>query len=297
MAIKWVQTATGQWVKSDDGMPEDHATSGDDRGPNGLVMGQPYDPKGGAINQKPSSNTNPGGLSGYHANKEAVRRLWNDAATKNHVAAAVADPYALNREAEMATRAQQLAVIERAKSAGMGYGPSAAGAMSRAGTDAALRAQMGVKGVRAGLAGGSAAHSSNALGTAAMAASDQQNAWKSLASNAFGARSSDLGAATEQAKMDHAHALANATFGQQATIANQGADLAGIGNRINAARQFGGIVADNKAADTGTFGFDLDRERQRTKQAQQAQNDSDARMAEYLKYVGTLLSLGAGAGV
>jgi hypothetical protein len=253
MAKRYGYNAAGQYIEFDDGANTDHGTY------DPTYNYQPNGPAGTPLPQtaqgiSPSTAGAGGGVPGYgalphyNANKEAARLLWADSANQNQMTAAVAAPVSIDRSVEMQSRQRQMAMLAALQGQAAGGGPSVANAMSLEGKDAAIRAQMGAGGLRSGLAGGMGAHGANALSTAGARAGEQQAAWGALGNAAYGVRGADIQGDTEAARLAQQMALANAGFGQQASIANQQAQLAAVANRNAAAQQYGGIVQDNRTA-------------------------------------------------
>lgn len=281
MAGRFAYNAAGQRVWIEDGAVGGYVDPGSYNG-GGLVMGS------GTV--KPGAKANEGGLSNYYDNMEAARRLWDDAANPNQMAAAQAGPVSIGRTNELATREQQMALLAQLQGQAAGGGPSVAAGMNREGMDAATRAQMGSRaGWRAGLAAGAPAMSNVALGSAAMKAGEQQGAWNALGGAAFGVRGADAMAATEEAKLYQQMQLANAGFKQQANISNQNAQLGALANRGASAQQYGGLVGANRDARTQSWGLGIEEERTDKTQKQAHQDRSDAQMSGFINTAAKML--------
>lgn len=286
---RWVYLPNGQQAWVDDGAAENSGPhTSDPGGVGGLEFGNPAGSKG---------NPNAGGLKDYGAHLEAARLLWSDADNRNQITASTASPVTINRDAEMAARNKQTAMLDAFKVRAAGGGPSVADALAVEGRDATLRAQMGVPrtggglGLRAAIGGGATAYSQGALGTAAMKSAEQQDAWKTLGQAAFGVRGADITGATEQAKLSQQLSTANAELAQRAALANQGADLNRLANRAAAARAYGGVVGANRAARTSTFGQNLEEDRNKMAADQQHQDASNRKVGSFINTVGTLFAV------
>lgn len=272
MAGRFVYNAAGQKVWVEDGAAE---LGGGSQDMGGIQMG-------GGTGTGPNGRVNEGGLANYYNNLEAARLTHAAAGTPYNINAAQAGPVSIDRSREMATRSQQMALLDALNTNAAGGGPSAAAGVTLAGQDAATRAMMASKGLRAGMAGGSGMLGQNAMSGAAMKSGEQQGAWGALTNAAYGVRGADIAGATEEAKLQQQIALANAGFKNQATIANQNAALAAMGNKSAAAGMYAGLVGENRDAKSQSWGQDLQEGRDFRARNLAHQDLSDQKTASYL---------------
>lgn len=230
-------------------------------------------------------------LPNYESNLEEARKLalaaqgWKPTAT-----AGVAGPSAISKAETDPMRAQQYAQLARFADQANGGGPSAAAPLTREAMDAAMRAQMGARatgglGMRAAIGANAMGGGGAAMQGAAMRAGEQQSAWGALNSAAYGVRGSDIGAATDQAKLDQQIAMANAGMGQSVSLGNQQASLAGLGNQIASAQQYGDVVNQGVGAKLDWKKYELDGAQLARERAQQSKSDDDKQAAQYASWL------------
>lgn len=201
-------------------------------------------------------------IPNYLANKAAAEQLAAEAFGWRPTASAVhAAPVTIDRSAENATNAMQMAQLARMQQAALGNGPSVANALGQSGYDATLKAQMaagkggGALGLRGVVGAGGAMHGDNAAKFAAMRAGEQQSGYGALAGAAFGTRGASLAGDIDQAKLSQQLAMTNAGADQAVALANQRAQMQAFGNQLGAAQTYGNLVQDAFGADVGYRDF------------------------------------------